>query len=188
MLLDVLDGPRVFGIATLKQNEASDPKILEPFHSIGSIGIVRASQSNDDGTSNVLLQGLMRVRFEQVVQEDPYRIARIQPLQSTTEEQAPYPGMQQLILDLLREKRQNGSSISDEAMDFLENIQDPESFIEFASYSACDNLVDKLQLLKTTETLDRFNLLSDCLTKDIERIRFFKQLQEGLKDEQIGLN
>ena len=96
--------------------------------------------------------------------------------------------MQQLILDLLREKRQNGSSISDEAMDFLENIQDPESFIEFASYSACDNLVDKLQLLKTTETLDRFNLLSDCLTKDIERIRFFKQLQEGLKDEQIGLN
>ena len=38
---------------------------------------------NPDGTSNLILQGVSRIRFIGWEQKEPYRIARIEPLEST---------------------------------------------------------------------------------------------------------
>ena len=38
---------------------------------------------NEDGTSNLVLQGLFRVQVNRIVQESPYRIIDISPLEST---------------------------------------------------------------------------------------------------------
>lgn len=49
---------------------------------IAGAGLVRACIRNDDGTSNLILQGVSRVRFTGWEQLEPYRIARIEPLVS----------------------------------------------------------------------------------------------------------
>ena len=50
--------------------------------SIAGAGLVRACIRNDDGTSNLILQGVSRVRFTGWEQTEPFRIARIEPVQS----------------------------------------------------------------------------------------------------------
>jgi Lon protease-like protein len=50
--------------------------------SVAGVGLVRACIRNDDGTSNLILQGVSRVRFTAWEQKDPYRIARVEPLVS----------------------------------------------------------------------------------------------------------
>jgi len=49
---------------------------------IAGAGLVRACIRNDDGTSNLILQGVSRVRFTGWEQIEPYRIATIEPLAS----------------------------------------------------------------------------------------------------------
>src|SRR5687768_18466596 len=67
MLRDVLATNRLFAVAGLNFGELADPSKFEPPHRIASVGIVRACQKNDNGTSNLLLQGLCRVAIEDIV-------------------------------------------------------------------------------------------------------------------------
>lgn len=54
----------------------------EGVHGIAGAGLVRACIRNNDGTSNLILQGVSRVRLEEWDQTEPYPIARIRPLSS----------------------------------------------------------------------------------------------------------
>jgi Lon protease-like protein len=54
----------------------------ENVHEIAGAGLVRACIRNDDGTSNLILQGVSRVRLEGWEQAEPYPVARIRPLAS----------------------------------------------------------------------------------------------------------
>src|SRR5437870_3365342 len=56
MLRDVLATNRLFAVAGLDAREGSAQ--FEPLYRIATIGIVRACQGNEDGTFNLLLQGL----------------------------------------------------------------------------------------------------------------------------------
>jgi Lon protease-like protein len=79
MLADALEGDCFFAVGRLREGEESgDPaKDADP---VGTIGLVRASREQEDGTSNLLLHGVMRVRFTEWHGEKPYPFARIEPV------------------------------------------------------------------------------------------------------------
>src|SRR5581483_553031 len=82
MLRDVLATDRLFAVAGLDAQRTEDPNQFEPPHRIASVGIVRACQENDDGTSHLLLQGLCRIEILDIVADEPYRRIRVRPLLS----------------------------------------------------------------------------------------------------------
>src|SRR3954463_3118867 len=76
MLRDVLATNRIFAVAGLDQRKMGKKSVSEPAHRIAGIGMVRACQENEDGTSNLLLQGLCRVEVGGIVTDAPYRRIR----------------------------------------------------------------------------------------------------------------
>lgn len=54
----------------------SEGKILP----VTTAGLIRASKKQEDGTSHVMLYGVTRIRFTGWVQEEPFRIAKIEPI------------------------------------------------------------------------------------------------------------
>jgi Lon protease-like protein len=82
MLDESLEGTCFFAVARLLGKETEDPsRCVSP---IGTMGLVRASRELDDGTSNLLLHGVIRVRFIEWL-EGPYPKARIEPVPSIFE-------------------------------------------------------------------------------------------------------
>src|SRR5689334_7290571 len=73
MLRDVLASNRLFAVAGLDPSKLGEPGKFEPPHRVATVGIIRACQKNDDGTSNLLLQGLARVEIVAILADDPYR-------------------------------------------------------------------------------------------------------------------
>jgi len=73
MLEDVLSAGRMLAMA---RDESTAPD------SVAGAGLVRACIRNPDGSSNLVLQGISRVRLMGWEQEEPYRLARIESLQS----------------------------------------------------------------------------------------------------------
>ena len=69
MLSDVLATNRIFAIAGLDQRQLGRSGAIEPQHRIAGIGIVRACQKNDNGTSNLLIQGLCRAEISEIISE-----------------------------------------------------------------------------------------------------------------------
>ena len=93
MLEDALNNGRMLAVA-MPRDQAEE--LTEP---VAGAGLVRACIRNSDGTSNLILQGVSRVRFTEWEQREPYRIARIKPLQSlgglhADEEESPETALQ----------------------------------------------------------------------------------------------
>ncbi len=80
MLADVLEGDRMFALAMHKPGSQREIPV-----SIGGVGLVRVSVQNDDGTSNLVLQGLARVTIERRVQYKPYPIIAVAPIDASDE-------------------------------------------------------------------------------------------------------
>jgi len=71
MLDKALEGDCVFAVARKSELHAA---------SIGTVGLVRASREREDGTSELLLHGVIRVRFNEWLQEEAFPMAMIEPL------------------------------------------------------------------------------------------------------------
>jgi ATP-dependent Lon protease len=72
--------------------------------------------------------------------------------------------------------------------DFLKTVDDPETFVDIAAFSLCDNNALKQQLLETLDVNRRLELLLGDVRSEIDVIKLRRKLQGSLGDEQISDN
>ena len=189
MLRDVLASDRLFAIAGLNPGIPELSGSFEPPHRIAGVGLVRACQKNEDGTSNLLLQGLCRVEISAIVTDQPYRKIRVKALAS--EPGAPAAENERLRAELARMinlKLKLASAEVSTLTDFLKTVDDPETFVDIAAFSLCDNATLKQTLLETLDVHRRLGLLLQDIRSEIETIKLRRKLQGGLGDEKISDN
>lgn len=72
MLEELLGNRRMLAIAMPRGDDENE------LETVAGAGLVRACVRNGDGTSNLILQGVGRIRFTGWEQKEPFRIARIE--------------------------------------------------------------------------------------------------------------
>ena len=97
MLSWSLEQDRMFCIAPMKPGISDARSTDEFYHTVG-IGLVRACVGREDGTSNLILQGLARMRIVGFLQDAPFRIAELRELSSKP---APPEQNSELVIRLL---------------------------------------------------------------------------------------
>jgi Lon protease-like protein len=189
MLKDVLAADRLFAVAGLNAKLMGEPSQFEPSYRIATVGIVRACQENNDGTSNLLLQGLCRVEFLKILSDEPYRRVSVRLLTS-------YPSapdsdntvLRRELARLLRLKQKLGAEVPSEITEFLGKVGDPETFLDLAAFSLCESQTIKQKLLETLDVGIRYNLFNRQLRMEIDVIKLQRKLQAGLPDSRISEN
>jgi ATP-dependent Lon protease len=193
MLRDVLASNRLFAVAGLNVRGGAEAGQFEPPHRVASVGIVRACQKNDNGTSNLLLQGLCRVAIEGIVRDEPYRKIRIRAL--TSEPGATAGENQDLRRELarllgvkLKLSPPPHPSGAGEMTSFLTGVEDPEAFVDIAAFSLCEDADLKQTLLETLDVHHRLELFGDRLRREIQELKLRRKLQGRLADDRIADN
>ena len=189
MLREVLATNRLFAVARLDAALAATPGSIEPPHRIASVGIVRACQEADDGTSNLLLQGICRVEIRDIVRELPYRMIAVRPLSSV-------PGgnhtqleiMRLEVMRLLNLRRRLGTPAPKGMTQFLESIEDFDAFADIAVFNMCDDAALKQRLLEELDTRQRLRIFAAQLKQEVADQQLRKQLQGDLSDDGIANN
>jgi Lon protease-like protein len=189
MLRDSLATNRLFAVAGLNLGRMNEPDHFEPPHRVASVGIIRACQKNDNGTSNLLLQGLCRVEIVKIVRDEPYRSIQIRALSSQAgatadENQA----LRRELSRLLNLKLKLAASGATEMTAFLKTVEDPEAFVDIAAFSLCENSVLKQRLLETLDVHRRLELFGAELRTEIEGLKLRRKLQGRLPDDRIPEN
>ena len=188
MLSTVLEEDRIFAVAALDERD-DDAEVLETPYSIAGVGVVRACKQNPDGTSNLILQGLARVQFENFVCEEPYRRARIQQLISESDGSEETLGsIQPTLLALVQIQMRLGAEIPQEVLQFLSNLKEPESVLDLAIYTLCPSGSFKQDLLETRGILARFGKFERFLRSQVDRLKLDRKLKGGLDEDGIGNN
>ena len=189
MLRDVLASNRLFAVAGINPRKATEPGAFEPPHRVASLGIVRACQKNDNGSSNLLLQGLCRVEIVGIVSDEPYRRIKIRALASDPGASAEEnESLRKNLARLLNVRQKLARNVAGEMTAFLKTVHDPEAFVDIAAFSMCDNSALKQKLLETLDVHARMELFKGQVKREIEALKMRRKLQGELDDESIPNN
>lgn len=189
MLRDVLATNRMFAVARLDASKQENPDLNEPLHPMASVGIIRACQKGENDTSNLLLQGICRVEVTKIVREEPYRIVAVNPIVTTAgTHHAELEVLRLEVMRLLNVRRRLGTPAPKGMTQFLESIEDIDTFTDVAVFNLCDDSGIKQQLLETLETRRRLQLFAASLKSEIEAQRLRRKLQGRLPDDHIADN
>lgn len=120
MLQDALATHRMFCVA-MQQPEAES----EAPARVAGLGIIRASVENPDGTSNMILQGLVRVSVGRLLRRRPYPVHAIQPLRPESSDSSRVDALAGKVRELVGRRFQQGLP---SPLQFLaESLSEPES-------------------------------------------------------------
>ena len=188
MLKEVLAHDRIFVVAALDESSETARELETP-RAVAGIGMIRACQTNADGSSNLILQGLARVHVEAIVSENPFRRARIRQVFSE-------PGgsfdlmdaIQPDILSLIQAQINLGAPIPNEVLQFLSRVREPENVLDLAIATVCPQSDFKQELLETRGILPRYERFQSFLKEELERLKLERQLRGDLDDDAISQN
>lgn len=189
MLKDVLASNRLFAVARQDPDQRAAAGIGEPLHRVAAVGIVRACQKADNETSNLLLQGLSRVEVLGIVRELPYRVIAVRPLASASG--GTFDQLEVLraeVMRLVHLRRRLGTPAPQGITQFLETIEDTDTFADLAAFNLCEDGGLKQALLETLDTRRRLELFAASLKAEIEALRLRRKLQGRLPDDGIANN
>jgi Lon protease-like protein len=190
MLQDVLEGDRLFAIVREADTEESaENHTPEPPSMYATVGIIRGAHKNADGTSNLVLQGVARVRVEGVETEEPYRVIRIAPVE---DDLSPDSETLQACQTALR-RRVEGEGVGkddlpQEFLDFMHSIDDPALYVDYLAYAVCSCPSTKQRILGTPTVRERYQILESYLDRCAQRNALFQKLQGKTEDDRISLN
>src|SRR5437868_102828 len=103
MLKDALHSSRMFSVAM--QRPGTTREVPEP---VAGLGLIRVSVGHRDGTSHLILQGIARVQLKETVKYKPYRVQRIQTLETPPCDNVKVDALVAKVRELLEERMELG--------------------------------------------------------------------------------
>ena len=173
MLSDVLNQDRIFAVVAERDQTLTDDHLDEPPFEVATAGLIRVSKENEDGTSFVMLQGLSRVRINSIDDEGPYRILKVEPLETIIEQDT--KEYRNKIYDALVQNKLLGGETNKEILDYLETIEDEVAFVDLAAFTLCKNTIRKQAMLEVQRLHKRAEMFFDDLMQENLQLSVWKQ-------------
>jgi Lon protease-like protein len=166
MLEHALQKHRMFCVTLIKPS-CPDWHAPEDFFHLATAGLIRACVGRGDGTSNLILQGLGRVRFTSFEQEKPFPIANIDAVEScdptTVETEALGAKVIELYGSLKRDRRQLPAKLDR----YLSELRDLEMLADLMASTFINDPLRRQRLLEERSVNQRLRFLITYLRDEI---------------------
>ena len=165
---DAYKGDKLIGVIAQKDSTIKDPEFKD-LETIGTVAKIVKQIKMPDGGTTVIIQGKSRFRINNLVSEDPYFKASIQPLyDDEMPTDADFEAYVSNIKDLATEIIQLSPNIPSEASVILRNIENPSFLIHFVSSNLNTELKEKQKLLVIDNIRERADILMQLLQKELQ--------------------
>jgi Lon protease-like protein len=165
MLEFALSEHRMFCVALVKPPRAQWKSTGDFFHTAG-IGLIRACVGGGNGTSNLILQGLRRVRFDGFEQSAPFPIARIEPLKSKAKPSVETDALGAKVLELYAKLKENGRQLPEKLDQYLSHLGDAEVLADLMAATFINDALRRQQILEELVINQRLRLVIRYLREE----------------------
>jgi Lon protease-like protein len=166
MLEHALQHHRMFCVALIKPS-CPEWHAPEDFFHVATVGLIRACVGRGDGTSNLILQGLQRVRFASFEQQLPFPIARINAVESrdatTVETEALGTKVLELYANLKHDHRQLPAKLDR----YLTELRDLEMLADLIASTFVNDPLRRQRILEERSLNQRLRFLITYLRDEI---------------------
>lgn len=166
MLVDVLAGNRMFAVAMLDPRQIPEERPVD----VACLGLVRACVNNADGTSNLFLQGIVRVIVCGFDESSVYPQLEIEPVVTPPEPSIKSEALAVKVKELARERigsppvkplllQPNMPDVRQQLANAISMIESPAELADMVTYALIPDPARKQELLETLSIEDRLDKL-----------------------------
>jgi Lon protease-like protein len=165
MLSASLGGPRIFGVASPAEWE--NPHLPVPdLAEVMGIGVIRACVGRPDGTSDLILQGLSRVRIVSELQAKPFRIVQIEPFLTRIDDPAETLALSDQLRQFSARFEKRGFHVPKKMHEYLSSVQDPEVIGDLMAATFLTDPNARQEILEEAELGERLKIIHKAI-KDV---------------------
>jgi Lon protease-like protein len=166
MLEHALQQHRMFCV-TLVKPSCPDWHAPEDFFHLATAGLIRACVGRGDGTSNLILQGLQRVRFTSFEQEKPFPIARIDAVESREPTTVETEALGTKVLELYGNLKHNRRQLPAKLDRYLAEMRDLKMLADLMASTFVNDPLRRQRVLEERSLNQRLRFLIRYLRDEI---------------------
>ncbi|MCF7826714.1 MAG: LON peptidase substrate-binding domain-containing protein [Candidatus Marinimicrobia bacterium] len=185
MIESVLEGDGLLAMGILKPGYEDDYYGSPEIYPIGCLGRIQSYEKLENGTYNIVLEGLFRVGFGSIVKDNPFRVAEMIELPESDIKDEFISEREDLLLRLNYLVEQ-----SPETLDFSPILGDQESFIALVNLVARTlplKHAEQYSLLSMDSIRERARRILWLIDDQIETIELLKRVDPRITND-ISLN
>ena len=136
-----------------------------------------------DGTLRILVQGGERIKITDYVSEDPYLVARIEPMPDVLEPSAELEALTRNVQNTFSEIIEQIPYLPEELQLAVANLDDPSALGHLIAGALRISVEEKQELLEEVDVGKRLRRLSEILTRELEVVRLGTKIQSQVESE-----
>jgi len=166
--------------------EGAPPPPLAEIPSIYPVGTAAALVRMvrlPDGTAQVLLQGLARVRFLRVTRTQPVPYVEVYPLEETNASGIEVEGLARHLLHQFERAVQLSPHLPQEAAVAAANTPGPGALADFVAANLNLSLEERQDILETLNVTERLRKVARLLARELEILEIGQRIQAEIKEQ-----
>jgi ATP-dependent Lon protease len=183
--IENLDQP-IIAIVAQRDPSTDDPGQSD-LYPVGVAARVLKALKHSSGNYSLILQGLVRIRVEQVVTSEPYIRARVSRLDEPPAEDVESEALAMSLRDIAKQVIQLMPELPREAGSLIDSIQEHGQLADLVAANLDAPVDEKAQLLETIDAKERIRKVLRLLTRQLEILKMRERINSQIKEE-MGKN
>lgn len=181
LINEAVVGDRLVGFFALRSDQ-EHPK-PEDLYPVGTAVQIARMIRMPEGMVQVLLQGIARVRLNQVTQTEPYLRARVEVLQDVLKPSIEIEALTRNLLSLFQKVVAQAPNLPDELAVASMNIPEPGKLADFIASNLNLQLPEKQEILETLDVESRLRTLTSFVNRELEILELGSKIQSQIRGE-----
>jgi len=170
----------VAAVASREEVESPEP---EQIYDIGTAAAIIRMLKMPDGSMQLFMQGVQRIRIVEYVEKEPYLKARVEKIKEKIEQTVEVEGLARNVLAQFKKMVSMAPYLPNEIFVAAMNINEPNNLADFIASNINITLEEKQELLEALDVKERLEKLTLFLNKELEILEIGSKIQSQVQTE-----
>ena len=184
LINDANKGDKVIGVVAQKDGDIENPT-SEDIYKTGVVAQILRVLKMPDGNTTVIIQGKKRFEIEELIQEEPYLVAKVQ--EAKEDKEVDDPKEFGAIIDSIKEQAleviKENPMLPSEASFAIKNIQSDSFLVNFISSNMELSVMQKQVILEKDNLKERALLTLKNLNKELQKLQLRNDIQSKTRSD-----
>lgn len=182
LIEDALQDNSMIGMVASKDPSLEEPA-PEQVHTVGTAGKILRVARNQDGTMQVVVQGLERIRVTHWLAPEPYMKARVESAPEREDSDLEQEGLVQGLRSIAQEVIDLSPTIPREAANVLNSVSEPRYLVYLVAGNAQLEFPEAQKILEMDSVKDKLRAIIAHLSHQKEVLSLGQKIRTEAKEE-----
>jgi ATP-dependent Lon protease len=179
---EAVDANKTIALVTSRSSE-EEAESAEDLYEVGTSAVVHKMVRVPDGTLRVLVQGLERVKLEQIEQKEPYLAGRFTKLPDVPGREMEVEALAHTVESLFGRIISMAPYLPEELLLAASNAESPSGLANLIGSTLRLSTEQKQELLEAVDVEERLRKLTAMLSRELEVVELGTKIQSQVHEE-----